>query len=218
MSEKHFGTYHTALSKAWNDFAGVEIESAPERCLCEVSDGEIRVDFFNLKCAINPRERTVRYADGTEPPGPITLIVLHYVIGAKPLGPTGKLLPYRALPNGAPFAGPFRERSIGPLARVFGAEPEKLIEAGAQLGGRRAPHGDASVEAPFLPRLPVTCLVWAGDDEFPAEANILFDSSAVNHFHIEDLAVVGEITTRFLIRAAGAEDAGLGIIHDTKPG
>jgi hypothetical protein len=40
----------------------------------------------------------------------------------------------------------------------------------------------------------ISLLIWAGDDEFPPSAQILFDDNFVFAFTAEDLAVVGEVT------------------------
>ncbi|MFQ6066067.1 MAG: DUF3786 domain-containing protein [bacterium] len=45
-------------------------------------------------------------------------------------------------------------------------------------------------------------ILWTEDEEFPANASILFDSSAESHLHIEDLAYLGETVTGELIRSA----------------
>ena len=38
-------------------------------------------------------------------------------------------------------------------------------------------YGDASVELLPLPRIPVTLILWLSDYEFPARADLLFDST-----------------------------------------
>ena len=42
-------------------------------------------------------------------------------------------------------------------------------------------HGDASVKIFPFPRVPVVLLIWKHDEEFPARADILFDSTCSEH-------------------------------------
>ena len=39
----------------------------------------------------------------------------------------------------------------------------------------------------------MSIILYRGDDEFPAKANILFDDAAEHYLPTEDLAVLGEI-------------------------
>jgi len=54
----------------------------------------------------------------------------------------------------------------------------------------------------YFPYLPITCLVWKGDDEFPPEATVLFDETAELFFSAEDMAVAGEMAVLELVKAA----------------
>lgn len=38
-------------------------------------------------------------------------------------------------------------------------------------------YGDASIELFPFPRMPVTIILWEKDDEFPARADLVFDST-----------------------------------------
>ena len=216
MIKKQFGTYHNAIEKAWEDLNQLDLESIKERCLCTVNaeQGEIHLKFINQTYCISPAKLFAQSETGEEPPGPVLLLLLHYLISAKAVPLTGQLLPYRKLPAGDVFSKPFKVRSIEPLARVFANDEKLFIEAGKALGGKQVPYGDAAVELPVFPRTPITCVLWTQCEEFPAAANILFDETATEHFHIEDLAVLGEITAGTLILQSGASDPGIGVLYD----
>jgi hypothetical protein len=58
----------------------------------------------------------------------------------------------------------------------------------------------------------VTCILWLGDDEVPASAQVLFDDTADRQVLVEDLAVVGEFAVYLLIEEAGLQSPAVGRI------
>lgn len=107
---------------------------------------------------------------------------------------TGKLISFRDLPGGHAYDNAFRRNAVMPVSETFGKDPRNLIKAGKLLGGCSKKFGDCSIEIPTLPKIALTYVLW-GEDEFPAQANILFDESASDFLPTEDLAVLAEITT-----------------------
>jgi len=124
---------------------------------------------------------------------------LHYLITEGTASPIGRLAAYREL-SGAGFYEPvFNARAVRPLVKRFGKNPPELAQAGIVLGGNLSQAGDVSVTLPLLPRVPVTYVIWAGDDEMPPEGTILFDSTASGWLAAEDLVVLASLGTYRLI-------------------
>ena len=119
---------------------------------------------------------------------------------ANPTPLSGKLVKFKDIPGGYAYEGAFVQRTIQPIAEVFGEKPEMLLKAARLLGGLRRNLGDSSVEINALKGIPLTYILWKAD-EFPASANILYDKSAGNYLPNEDRAVLGELTTSHLIDA-----------------
>jgi hypothetical protein len=140
---------------------------------------------------------------GTEVPLAVKIIILHYLTQAGPEPLEGTRISYKELPNGFVYATPFANRNIRPLVSIFAGNPDKLKEAAAQLGGREVELGDVAVEIFVLPKVPVTFVLWFGDDEFPASGNVLFDSAAGNHLHTEDYALIPGLAIWDMKRLAG---------------
>ena len=69
------------------------------------------------------------------------------------------------------------------LPRVQGRRPRRRW--------RCAHAGRRVVSLRRLPRVDVAVLVWAGDDEEPGEARVLFDANAGHYLPAEDLAGLG---------------------------
>ena len=67
------------------------------------------------------------------------------------------------------------------LVEKYSSNVESLIKIGISLGGEQMNLGDAAVRLFPFPRVPVALLIWKHDEEFPARADILFDSTCSEH-------------------------------------
>ena len=115
------------------------------------------------------------------------LCILAFLIHSKDLLPTNRLLKAESLPGGEFFfRGPHR-LPTDKLEDVFGRNPEDLYQASLPLGAKKGDFGDASVELLVFPRVPLTFVIWAGDDEFNPRASILFDSTAPEQLPLDAL-------------------------------
>jgi len=127
------------------------------------------------------------------------LLMLHYLNRANGTPLSGRLITYQELPEGIAYAGNFKKRAIKPLLEAFGSRMELMLQAGERLfGAARSDAGDVSVVINAFPRLPVTLVLWQGDEELAADGNILFDSSIPGYLSPEDITVLCETITRAL--------------------
>ncbi|MDP2730783.1 MAG: DUF3786 domain-containing protein [Dehalococcoidales bacterium] len=136
-----------------------------------------------------------------EVPARDRLLILHYFLTAKGTPLTGKLIPFRELPEGTVYSPTFAKRTIQPLLTNFGKEPERLLEICQKLGGIKTDYGDMAVTIDAFSRVPITIVLWRGDDEFPPEGNILFDATIPDYLPTEDITVLCEILTWKLIKS-----------------
>jgi hypothetical protein len=63
-----------------------------------------------------------------------------------------------------------------------------LSRAAGRLKGEPTGIGDAGFGFRVFPKVPVRVILYAGDEEFPAEANILFERSIERMLSPEDVA------------------------------
>lgn len=155
--------------------------------------------FFHLPF-LN-RDLIVSWPDGaiTMPEGTKELslmeqgLILHYLIQAKGTPLTGRWITFREIPSGEFYYSAFLKRAKEPLVAAFGADPPRLIEVGARLGGQERKEGDVSLFFQVLPRIPVCLILWAGDEEFPPDGNILFDANISDYLSAEDVAVLSGV-------------------------
>lgn len=112
---------------------------------------------------------------------------------------TGELTAYRDIHGARFYESLFYARAVRPVVKRFGGDTDGLLRAGLKLGGVKADFGDCAVTVPCFPYVPVTYIVWRGDDEMPAEAGVLFDKSAAGWFPAEDLVVLASLSAYELI-------------------
>jgi hypothetical protein len=158
-----------------------------------VSANQIIVLYLNQTYHIVLPEVEISLPDSqAEVPLKDRILILHYLAMAKGSPLSGKLISYKQLPGGTAYFAAFSQRAITPLVKHFGSNPEPLLSAAAKLGGSAAGHGDVSVTISAFPRVPITLVLWTGDDEVAPNGNVLFDANASDYLPTEDLAVVSE--------------------------
>jgi len=127
------------------------------------------------------------------------LCLLAYLIGAQDLPLVGKLERPETLPGGQFFFRGHHSRPTKKLETAFGRCPERLCEIAERFGAKRCEFGDASIEMYLLPRIPITIVIWAADDQFQARASILFDRTAASHLLLDALLTAANLAVDALI-------------------
>jgi hypothetical protein len=131
------------------------------------------------------------------------LCVLAYLINAKDIALAEKLVKAESLPGGQFFFRGLHSLPTGKLAKAFGDDPKVLIRASARFAAKRCEFGDASIRLSVLPRIPLTIVIWRGDEEFGARASILFDQTAAAQLPLDALWAAVNLTVETLIKTAG---------------
>ncbi len=122
------------------------------------------------------------------------LCILAYLVDAKDLPPAGRLVSVEKLdPGGFFFRGSHR-LPVEKLASAFGTDPQLLNKVGRVLNAMQRSFGDVSIELCVLPRIPVTLVIWAADEEFPARASIFLDQSATAQLPLDVLFAIAALT------------------------
>ncbi len=127
------------------------------------------------------------------------ILLLHYLIRADGYSLTGKWVAYKDIPGGLLYAGVFARRVTEPLQRRFGKSAQSFKETGIRSGGKPVEIGDASFILHAFSHVPLQYVLWEGDEEFPPSVQILFDASVDHYLPLEDMVVLGQVTTGRLI-------------------
>ncbi len=161
-----------------------------------------RVPLFGENCEVR-RDGVYKDAEKLDTIG--SILVVRYLLTAG----TGQIrhiwLPYRDLKDGAQFSAFIKTNIEDRIASVFqgkrGALRERLSALGAVPSTGEAQADIALILHP-LPKLPVLCLFWDSDEEFPASFRFLFDGSASSYLDLEALAAMLQYTYLKLIGEA----------------
>lgn len=168
------------------------------------SQKEIIVQYLNRSYLVTLPDIKVSLVDSVEEvPVRDRILILHYFISAKGTPVANRLITFRELPEGSGYFPTFSQRTVKPLLDNFGKGPHLLIEAGEKLGGHRADYGDTAVTINAFSRVPITIILWWGDDELSPQGSILFDATIADYLPTEDITVLCETITWKLIRSLG---------------
>ncbi len=131
------------------------------------------------------------------------IMILHYLLRASgnPVGQEEKI-PYDDVPGCRSYLSVFERRTVRPLIAAFGFSRDAFREAGQALGAIEEPYGDASFTIKAFPMVPITFILWEGDEEFPPSAKILFDPSIDSYLPLEDITVVSKLAAVRILKAA----------------
>jgi len=158
-----------------------------------VGSHEIGINYLNQPYHILLPDVKILLRDGsTEASLRDKILILHYFAGAKGTPATGKLITYEQLLGGVSYFPAFSRRAIAPLVKHFGKSPELLRKVAAKLGGREADYGDVSVTVNAFAHVPITLVIWRGDEELAPNGNILFDANISDYLSTEDITVLTE--------------------------
>ncbi|MFC1979300.1 DUF3786 domain-containing protein [Chloroflexota bacterium] len=161
----------------------------------------ITIEYLNQPYRITLPAIEVSLTNNKEPvPLRDKILILHYLTRAKGTPISHELIAYKELPEGVSYFPTFVKRAIKPIVDHFGTEPNLLADEAAKLGGHRADYGDVAVTINAFSKVPITFVLWRGDEELPAEGNILFDSTISDYLHVEDINVLCEVMAWRLVK------------------
>lgn len=198
--------YELSLKLALEKLAGANAEGICARTGAQPEgEGRIVVDYLNRSYVVSLPDGKVQLKEGLEVPLKERILILHYLTFAKGTPLSGSMLNYKQLPGIASYYSVFYQLGLKPILERFGKNPGLLIDAAQNLGGHKVDYGDAAVTINPFPCVPITIALWRGDEEFPPQGSLMFDSTVSDYLPLEDLREVCQATARGLIRISAQE-------------
>lgn len=105
------------------------------------------------------------------------LSVLWHLVNAKDVPCSGRLVKLAYVKGGEIFTKGSHILPLERLALKYGRKRDDFLAKGRELGGEVLAMADAAVQLYPLPRVPVVLTLWLADEEFPARADLLLDST-----------------------------------------
>jgi len=154
---------------------------------------EIAIEYLNQLYRITMPNIEISLMDSQEEASiRDKVLILHYLLSAKGTPIANKLIAFKELSGGGNYFRTFSKRAIEPLVEHFGEQPHMLIDTAGKLDGHTAAYGDVAVTVNAFNRVPVTIILWQGDEEFPAQGDILFDAAISDYLSTYDVTVLCE--------------------------
>ena len=197
--------YLIAYRKAVAALAGQDPAEVALRRGAACRGRDLQLPFFGQPVEIDLPER----ADGEAlfQPAELALtekiLILHYLgwgTAAEAPG-SGRLVSFQQLAGASFYEPAYRKRGPARIARRFGQDTAGFARACRALGWTEEKLGDAAFGGPVLPLLRCVAVLHRGDEEFPAEANLLFDERTAQLLPLEDVAVLAGLVASRLGRA-----------------
>jgi len=173
--------------------------------LCKEEDGAtiIRLTFLNRMITISWPDLLFYQDSNKDVPIKERILILHYLNGSKGEDLTRELIAYQDIPSARFYLDAFNRRVKYPLINAFGDEPDQLSLLAKELfGANISSIGDISVQIQALPRIPITLVIWRGDEEVSSDGTILFDTSIKDILSAEDISELTSMIVYPLIAKA----------------
>lgn len=128
----------------------------------------------------------------------LDLIILTYLLGARAMDLSGKMVNEKQIPGGETFFRGPHSLNTRLMGELFGEDKGAFLSAGKRLNGKAQKLGDAAICLPVFPRVPVTLILWEKDDEFPAGITVNFDSTISSHLPLDIIWATINVVSKWM--------------------
>ena len=171
----------------------------PKEAVARLSDVQWDGTAFTVK--LLGREFAITHPDysitpkdgGAVPPLPTQTFLLRYLLECKDAQWKGQWKTFREMPWGEMYIKPYTGRVLTRAAFTFGTRLDAFRAAAEKMGAMPVPHGDAGYLFELVGGYRMQILAWAGDEEFPPNAQVLYSDNFEDGFAAEDRVVAGDI-------------------------
>lgn len=203
MPENRQSNYDQVIENWRLKFLEMDQEELIRKFQLEADEEFLYIIYFSKRFRID--RKTGFITEDGKNPGFDTVMNIYntfYYSAAHPVA-SGNLVAFRQVKRVYPFEAAYRRTIISRLQELFAGKTEELRKACEALGGTLLPQGDVGYVLPVFPFLNIAVLFWDKDEEFEAQANMLFDSEITEFMHEENVVCVAADAVYYLTLAAG---------------
>lgn len=203
MPENRQSNYDQVIENWRLKFLEMDQEELIRKFQLEADEEFIYIIYFSKRFRIDRKNGFIT-EDGKSPGFDTVMNIYNtfYYSAAHPVA-SGNLVAFRQVKRVYPFEAAYRRTIISRLQELFSGKTEELRKACEALGGTLLPQGDVGYVLPVFPFLNIAVLFWDKDEEFEAQANMLFDSEITEFMHEENVVCVAADAVYYLTLAAG---------------
>jgi hypothetical protein len=190
------------LREARRQLAGMDWEEKARYMRCDPLGHGVGLPFFERIHQVGPDG--CFGPDGQRATAAVGLVLCRYVLRfAANLPPEAEQrITFRELTGSGPLVSRFADNTLKIITTTFGRRGDDLLAASARLGGAREENNggfDLFLRFDALPHVPLYLQFNAADDQFPAQAALLFQRSAETYLDLRGLFLLGTYLTGQLI-------------------
>ena len=180
--------YEVALKKAWD---AVQDAGIKQQYLKFLND-EYEIDYAE--------KNIISMSCNTPAKDYYKLLVLHYIANEnKALNiSSDKWMSFKEMDGGEAYFSAFKKRAIDPILRKYGNNPSSIFERIKPFNAEKIDTGTAAISINAFSKIKIAIILWAKDDEFSADCNMLFNPEIKDILPTEDVAVLGGITASLI--------------------
>ena len=203
MPENRQSNYDQVIETWRLKFLEMDQEELIRKFQLEADEEFLYIIYFSKRFRIDRKNGFIT-EDGKSPGFDTVMNIYNtfYYSAAHPVA-SGNLVAFRQVKRVYPFEAAYRRTIISRLQELFAGKTEELRKACEVLGGTLLPQGDVGYVLPVFPFLNIAVLFWDKDEEFEAQANMLFDSEITEFMHEENVVCVAADAVYYLTLAAG---------------
>ena len=176
-------------------FRSLDPASVADRLKAVKWDGaEFTVTLLGREFAISHPDYAIAALDGGAlPPLTTQTFLLRYLLECKEVAWSGEWKTFREMPWGELYIKPYTGRVLTRAAYTFSFKLDAFRKAAEKMGAVPVKHGDAGFLFDVIGGYQMQIMIWAGDEEFPPNAQILYSDNFAEGFAAEDRVVAGDI-------------------------
>jgi hypothetical protein len=185
--------FDSGRQKHWQDLAARAPGEVEKRSGVPWRDGSYRLPLVGTTYRVEPASTRIHCPadDPLDGDAEFELLMLIYLLRITEIEPSGQWINEKQIPGGSNFFTGPHHLPTDTLERRYGSDVQRFRRHCLELGGKALGFGDASFAFEALPRVPLACVLFAADEEFPARVTFMFDSTIEFQLPMEIILSLG---------------------------